>query len=496
MDAFVVVDNITIESSINRIYSDEADASWIACCIDTLKKWKEDDKIYEPVFILNERVYVLMIYQYVIFVGVCRREYPVFLLMEILSTMAETFAKRFDVPLHLLTCDLLNKNYLISTAMLDEMLDAGSPLNLEANAMDLLVPKEPGPVESAIKYVSGNRFLNEFNTSSKSNTLNNGNCDTLAWSNRTPGEGMGCGSGVGRGSGILGCGSSLWWRRSGVMYPTSEIIFTIIEKFQCVVRSKKITRVLGQCLSGSIVANCRVSGIPNLRVLLKNSGVSLDGYCFTFHPSVQISKWIDDQVIVFTPPDGPFNLCHYSLLQCTLCPPLKISEFLLSDDAIFVTDTSCSDDIRRFHFSVDIIEGFKYCLNGFGSNESPALKNVKLTMKLPLNIKTIVSVEVSAGKASFLPSTKELEWAFNRFPLTPSRNLPVTCNGVLSFSCSTTHISNTLLLKNFKPVIHLKFNLNCGLITNIDIDSVELGGSPIHAKTIEKILQGHVEYQF
>ena len=77
-------------------------------------------------------------------------------------------------------------------------------------------------------------------------------------------------------------------------------------------------------VSGFIVANSMLSGVPDLSLSFANPGLIDD--C-SFHPCVRYNRFDRDRVVSFVPPDGVFELMRYrvntmgSILAPCYCQP-------------------------------------------------------------------------------------------------------------------------------------------------------------------------------
>lgn len=103
--------------------------------------------------------------------------------------------------------------------------------------------------------------------------------------------------------------SNISWRPKGIFYRKNEFFVDIIERLTMNMdsRTNKITK---HEIHGSLNIKSYLSGMPILKIgLNKTSFLSK----FKFHQCVELSKFHEEQIISFIPPDGKFILGTYSL---------------------------------------------------------------------------------------------------------------------------------------------------------------------------------------
>lgn len=100
--------------------------------------------------------------------------------------------------------------------------------------------------------------------------------------------------------------SNMPWRKTDVSYTQNEIYLDIIEEIDAIVDRNGL--IVTSEVSGSIQANSRLSGVPDLALSFTNPDVIDD--C-SFHPCVRYNRFEREQVVSFVPPDGTFELMRY-----------------------------------------------------------------------------------------------------------------------------------------------------------------------------------------
>ncbi|GJE84773.1 clathrin adaptor mu subunit [Phanerochaete sordida] len=100
--------------------------------------------------------------------------------------------------------------------------------------------------------------------------------------------------------------SPIPWRKMGVRYNSNEVFFDVVEELRAVVNKGGVAAM--SQVWGSVQANCRLSGTPDLLLSFANSQTMTD--C-SFHPCVRLQRWTRDKQLSFVPPDGQFTLMNY-----------------------------------------------------------------------------------------------------------------------------------------------------------------------------------------
>ncbi len=188
--------------------------------------------------------------------------------------MFDTFKSYFEV----VTQRTLTDNFSIAFQLLEEMLDNGYPMITEQNALTTLIAP-PSLVGKMATFVTGKSAVSE-----------------------TIGE---------------GAMSIIPWRKAGVTYVQNEIFFDIVEEIDCIVESNG--SVATNDVRGVIRCNCRLSGTPDLTLIFANPTIIED--C-SFHPCVRYARYERESVVSFVPPDGPFQLMSYRVVDRNPSAPI------------------------------------------------------------------------------------------------------------------------------------------------------------------------------
>lgn len=200
------------------------------------------------------------------YLAACPDEVSPLLVLEFLHRIADTFVDYFGSPADE---SAVKDNFSTVYQLLEEMCDYGWPLTTEPNSLkDMIRP--PTVMGKLTQAVTGG--------------------SSAMVSEALP----------------TGTVSNMPWRKARVKYSNNEIYIDIIEDVDAVVDSNG--SVVSWDVSGSIQAQSRLSGVPDLLLTFKNPDVIDD--C-SFHPCVRYARYESDRVLSFVPPDGDFELMRY-----------------------------------------------------------------------------------------------------------------------------------------------------------------------------------------
>lgn len=410
MDAFVII-STSGEVLVERYYKNGANRSWFDEYLGKLRKRGPPSThvTLHPIISVEGRQMIQILRNDVLLLAI--QQFPSMLSIETIQRIADDISSHFDEPV---SEQLIKSHFSSILALINEMLDFGLPSILEPNALSMLVPQQ-SPLSQALQMISPTRLM--------ANVMGNGTASTEITG--MPGDGMGSGSGMGVGSGILGCGSSVWWRRGSGTSGTNDVFVDLVERVSCII--DRSGRILANYLTGDATINSSLHGIPNFKLILKNSQVLGHHPILSFHPSVSVQKWKQDQTINFIPPDGSFTLFQYSLKHPSLSTPLNVSaNFTFSDQTDILKDpldgSHTSADAKssgrsgKFEILIQPRPGFGG-FSSLGSGADIVLENVRLSVLLPRWITGITTAEVNFGTVKFVDRQKTLTWSFTKFPL-------------------------------------------------------------------------------
>lgn len=212
--------------------------------------------------------FLISIYREDIFLlATTTRETNPLLIIEFLHRIFDLFEEYFSS----VDEDTVKDNFSIIYQLLEEMVDYGFALITEPNLLKAMIPP-PSLVTQITQAVT-------FNNTGMANIS-----DVLPDSTL----------------------SSMPWRKSDVYYSQNEIYLDIIEEIDAIIDRNNF--IVASEVSGSIMANCKLSGLPDLLLTFNNPQLIDD--C-SFHPCVRYNKFEKEKCVSFVPPDGVFELMKY-----------------------------------------------------------------------------------------------------------------------------------------------------------------------------------------
>ena len=110
-------------------------------------------------------------------------------------------------------------------------------------------------------------------------------------------------------------------RPENLKYRKNEVFLDVIESVNILANANGT--LLRSEINGAVKMNCRLSGMPDIRLGLNdrlqfdsgrgNRGKSVEMEDVNFHQCVSLSRFEKDRTISFVPPDGEFELMNYRL---------------------------------------------------------------------------------------------------------------------------------------------------------------------------------------
>jgi AP-3 complex subunit mu len=239
---------------------------------DEVSKYPSKNEV--PPIITTPKHYLFSIYRNDIFLlAITVRETSPLLVIEYLRRVYDILEDYFEAVEE----GTIRDNFSTVYQLLEEMMDYGYPLTTEPNALKAMIA--PPTVMTKLSSAAG------LQTSTISDILPNGTV------------------------------SNMPWRKTGVKYMQNEIYLDIVEEMDAII--DKYGTIITTEVNGSIQANSRLSGVPDLTLVFVEPDVIDD--C-SFHPCVRYNRFEKDKVVSFVPPDGAFELMKYRVR--TAGPPL------------------------------------------------------------------------------------------------------------------------------------------------------------------------------
>ncbi|XP_052795335.1 AP-3 complex subunit mu-2-like [Mya arenaria] len=305
--------------------------------------------------------YLINIYRnQLYYVAVVTTEVPPLFVIEFLHRVVDVFEDYFQ------GCSesILKEHYVIVYELLDEMLDNGFPLAMEANILKELI-KPPNFLRTITDTITGK-------TTGVSATLPTGQL------------------------------SNVPWRRTGVKYTNNEAYFDVIEEVDAII-DKSGSTVTAE-IQGYIDCMVKLSGMPDLTLTFVNPRFLDD---VSFHPCIRFKRWETEKILSFVPPDGNFRLLSYHIGSNNM---VAIPVYLKHN--IFYREGSAG------RFDVTVSQK---------TTMGKTVENLVLECPFPKAVLN-VTLTPNQGKYTFDPVTKVMTWEVGRLETTRSPNIKGTIN--------------------------------------------------------------------
>lgn len=202
--------------------------------------------------------------------------------------------------------------------------------------------------------------------------------------------------------------NSISWRSEGITYKKNEAFLDVIESINMEIRPNGA--ILRSEIVGKIKVNSHLSGMPDLKLGLNekflNSGIEratntsnttstgIELEDVKFHQCVRLSKFENEKLITFIPPDGEFELMSYRILS----PPLK---------PLFLVDYKIQNHSNtRLEIYVKLVTNFKKKLTA---------SKLEVTIPCPEDIDS-PKFHYDKGSAKYRPEKNAIVWKFKSIP--------------------------------------------------------------------------------
>lgn len=204
--------------------------------------------------------------------------------------------------------------------------------------------------------------------------------------------------------------SAVQWRREGLSYKKNEVYLDIVESVNLMMSAEGT--VLRSNVQGAIYMKTYLSGMPNLsvglndrlgeQVRVEHRGAATEESAsrdrklielddLQFHQCVRLHKFNSEKVIEFTPPDGEFELVRYRVSD-NITLPFKLMPVV--------------KEHGRTRLAVNV---------NFRSLYGPTTVANEVRVRIPVpKLTARANVNVSAGKAKYVPEERCLRWKIKR----------------------------------------------------------------------------------
>lgn len=205
--------------------------------------------------------------------------------------------------------------------------------------------------------------------------------------------------------------NSVSWRKEGISYKKNEAFLDVIESINMLITSSG--QVLNSEILGELKIKSHLSGMPDLQLGLNDKGKfkshaadeSLDDpqspgnvemEDIKFHQCVRLSKFENENIITFIPPDGEFTLMSYRLLAAqVLMKPLIL--------------VNCKIKVHK-HSRVEIL-----CLVRAQIKRKSTANNVEIIIPIPEDADS-PKCTPEQGHVKWIPEKLCLAWKLKTFP--------------------------------------------------------------------------------
>jgi len=248
----------------------------------------------QPVIMLDRSSFMYIKYDDLVVVALTRKNANANFIFAFFFELVDVFRSYFDGEFNE---QALRSNFVLVYELLDEVMDHGYPQIVSVDLLKQYIH------HGSAKQVQSSRNQMEVNRETREIT-----------------------------SAITG---SIPWRQEGKYnYQTNEVYLDVVEDVHVIVN--QTGKELTSYCNGKIVMKCTLSGMPICRFGLNDkvamqkrkeargskkkveTGSGIDLQDVTFHKAVRLTRYDQDKTIMFTPPDGEFELMTYRINKVTL----------------------------------------------------------------------------------------------------------------------------------------------------------------------------------
>lgn len=268
---------------LTRKYDDDISTNAIDQFQHLLIEKDQESSIVPPCFQHNGIQYMYIQYNDIYVLALTRslgvNVTTIFAFLYKLVSVVEEYVKRLEE-------ESIRDNYIIIYELLDEMMDKGVPQITETKMLK--------------EYITQKSFKLTRSAKKQKNVA------------RPPTE----------------LTNSVSWRGEGIKYKKNEAFLDVVESINMLMTQQG--QVLTSEILGKIKVRSRLSGMPDLKLGLNDKGIftsnsgeesapgsgkksSIELEDLKFHQCVRLSKFENEKIITFIPPDGDFDLMTYRL---------------------------------------------------------------------------------------------------------------------------------------------------------------------------------------
>ncbi|OMJ09195.1 AP-3 complex subunit mu-1 [Smittium culicis] len=374
----------------------------------------------DPSFQKNDPIYksplgpicIFLIRDKIVFCCVVSQEEPPIVVLEFINHFVEVL----DVYIGKLSVQSIKDNFIVIYELLSEMIDEGHIIITDVAELTGIVPIPnllQGVIESVSGFGIGKSHLKTARIETEnqywranSYTSNSANKNLLVGSENSP--------------------NILPWRknfktesgRDSISYTNNESFFDFEEKISTVVDSTG--NLVSYDIMGSISANCKVNGMPEIKIILNHPKFIDD--CW-FHQCVRLKIFESSKVLSFIPPDGKFKLANYSIKH-EYIDKLKILPLIVDFSKIDLPKTSFSSSsdnpdpqssTEQLGYNIKLHPNF---------NASKTISNVTVTIPISSSAYNI-DAKCSAGNYSVDSANSLIKWQIGDISASKKNNIQI-----------------------------------------------------------------------
>lgn len=196
--------------------------------------------------------------------------------------------------------------------------------------------------------------------------------------------------------------NSVNWRSEGIVYKKNEAFLDVVESINMLINAQG--QVLNSEILGEVKIKSHLSGMPDLRLGLNDKGIfnnesnnkNIDLEDIKFHQCVRLSKFENEKIITFIPPDGEFTLMSYRLSS---------NQFLVKPLIL----VNCKTKVHK-HSRIEILCSVKAQIK-----KRSVANNVEVVIPLPDDADT-PKFTPEYGTVKWIPEKACLIWKLKTFP--------------------------------------------------------------------------------
>ncbi|RKP31668.1 clathrin adaptor, mu subunit [Metschnikowia bicuspidata] len=323
----------------------------------------DDELLFKPFISSNGVNYVFINHKNIYVCGLTRKNDNVMTMVVFLSRVIEVLTQYFKS----LEEESIRDNFVIIYELLDEMMDFGIPQTTDTKILKEYITQD------YYKLVRTTRQVQPPNA--VTNTVS--------------------------------------WRKEGIMYKKNEAFLDVVESINMLINANG--QVLNSEILGEIKMKSKLSGMPDLRLGLNDKGIfsaspedddtlselglgarKIEMEDIKFHQCVRLSKFENERIITFIPPDGEFTVMSYRLL----------STHFLMKPLILV---NCKTVVHK-HSRIEIICSVKAQIK-----KKSTANNVEVVIPLPEDADT-PKFTSEYGTMKWIPEKSCMIWKLKTFP--------------------------------------------------------------------------------